>query len=349
MDFSCYQKFQRGGIFLKLLFLLIFLVLALFGAFFYWATQPIISDGKTVDFMLSTGGGARSVAQEISKTGNSLNADLFALLVKLSGNGSRLKAGGYELTSGMSPLELMGMLERGEFAQKSVRIIEGWTFKQMRETISKSPHLKHDTADMLDEELLEKIGVEQKHPEGLFFPDTYLFAKGSSELEIYKQAHKSLMKHLENEWKKREEDLPYQSPYDALIMASIVEKETGLHSDRAQIAGVFVNRLRLGMLLQTDPTVIYGMGERYQGNIRKSDLTTDTEYNTYTREGLPPTPIALVGIKSLRAALHPAKTDALYFVARGDGSTQFSNNLADHNRAVDEYQRKKPTKPEGAD
>ena len=176
-------------------------------------------------------------------------------------------------------------------------------------------------------------------PEGLFFPDTYLFAKGASEMQIFKQAHTAMIGRLSEAWDKRDPALPYKNPYEALIMASIVEKETGQKSERAMIAGVFVNRLKTGMLLQTDPTVIYGMGDNYQGKIRKRDLEADTPYNTYTRGGLPPTPIALAGAQSLTAALAPARTQALYFVARGDGTSQFSANLPDHNRAVNQYQR----------
>jgi UPF0755 protein len=229
---------------------------------------------------------------------------------------------------------------RGEFAQESITIVEGWTFRQMRAAIQGHPRLRHDTVKLSDEELMKKISSEYTKPEGLFFPDTYLFAKGSSELAIYKQAHQAMLNHLKAAWESRDPSLPYKTPYEALTMASIIEKETGQKSERSMIAGVFVNRLRTGMMLQTDPAVIYGMGERFVGDIRKKDLLTDTPYNTYTRAGLPPTPIALPGIQSLSAALAPAKTQALYFVARGDGTSQFSDNLNDHNRAVNQYQRR---------
>jgi UPF0755 protein len=252
---------------------------------------------------------------------------------------SQIKAGSYELKPNTTPRALVDQLVRGEFAQESLTIIEGWTFKQMRAALAASPSLKHDTAGLSDKELMEKISTEYKAPEGLFFPDTYLFAKGSSELQIYKQAHTLLMTRLKTAWDKRDASLPYKTPYEALIMASIVEKETGQKSERAMIAGVFVNRLKQGMMLQTDPTVIYGMGDSYAGNIRKKDLETDTPYNTYLRVGLPPTPIALPGVQSLEAALGPAKTNALYFVARKDGTSKFSDNLNDHNKAVNQYQR----------
>ena len=209
----------------------------------------------------------------------------------------------------------------------------------MRQAIAEHPALKHDTVQLPDNELLEKVAPDYKFPEGLFFPDTYLFAKGVSDLQIYKQAHAVLLKRLNESWGKRNPSLPYKTPYEALIMASIVEKETGQKSERDMIAGVFINRLKRGMLLQTDPTVIYGMGEQYKGQIRKRNLQTDTPYNTYTRAGLPPTPIALPGAAALAAALNPAKTESLYFVSRGDGTSHFSGNLDDHNRAVNKYQR----------
>jgi len=212
----------------------------------------------------------------------------------------------------------------------------------MRQTVDAAPNLKHDTTRLTDQELLAKVaGADARFdgPEGLFFPDTYLFAKNVSDLSIYKQAHEMMMKRLKAAWDKREPGLPYKDPYQALVMASLVEKETGQKSERAMIAGVFVNRLKTGMLLQTDPSVIYGMGPKYDGKIRKKDLETDTPYNTYTRAGLPPTPIALPGVQSLAAALAPAKTEALYFVSRGDGTSHFSVNLNEHNKAVDQYIR----------
>jgi UPF0755 protein len=209
----------------------------------------------------------------------------------------------------------------------------------MRQAMAEHQALKHDTAALSEPDLLARLAPDFKKAEGLFAPDTYLFAKGASDWQIYKQAHALLMQRLNDAWANRDASLPYKTPYEALIMASIVEKETGQKAEREMISGVFVNRLKLGMPLQTDPTVIYGMGQQYQGNIRKRDLQTDTPYNTYTRTGLPPTPIALPGALSLAAALNPARTDALYFVSRGDGSSHFSSNLNDHNQAVNEYQR----------
>jgi UPF0755 protein len=323
----------------KILFSLVLLVAMAVGGMVYWAGQAIIADGPAMPFTIVPGSGLGATAAQIAASGIPLQPALFGLLVRVEGKENRLKAGSYELKPGTTPLRLIEQLVRGEFAQETLVIIEGWTFKQMREAVANHPALKHDTKTLGERELLARIAPGFDKAEGLFFPDTYLFAKGASDWQIYKQAHLSLMKRLAAAWEKRDAELPYRSPYQALIMASIVEKETGQKSERGMIAGVFVNRLRQGMLLQTDPTVIYGMGERYQGKIHKRDLETDTPYNTYTRPGLPPTPIALPGSAALLAALGPSQTEALYFVARNDGTSQFSNNLNEHNRAVNKYQR----------
>lgn len=209
----------------------------------------------------------------------------------------------------------------------------------MRNAIDAHPAIRHDTIGLSNRDLLIKIGSKYQHPEGLFFPDTYLFAKNSSDIQVYQQAHQAMLNRLDEVWKNRAPNLPYKEPYQVLVMASIIEKETGQASERGMIASVFVNRLRSGMLLQTDPTVIYGMGDQFQGNIRKRDLTTDTPYNTYTRAGLPPTPIALPGLDALKAAVNPEPSNAYYFVARGNGTSQFSENLNEHNKAVNKYQR----------
>ena len=309
------------------------------GTFVYWAQQPITTEGEAIPFTITPGSGAHAAGQQIADAGVPIVPILFNLLARIEGKTSKIKAGSYELKPGTTPQRLITQLARGEFAQESLTIIEGWTFKQMRLAMASHPGLKHDTAALSDKELMARISPEYVQPEGLFFPDTYLFAKGASEMQIFKQAHAAMIGRLSEAWDKRDPALPYKNPYEALVMASIVEKETGQKSERAMIAGVFVNRLKTGMLLQTDPTVIYGMGDSYQGKIRKRDLEADTPYNTYTRGGLPPTPIALPGAQSLTAALAPARTQALYFVARGDGTSQFSANLPDHNRAVNQYQR----------
>ncbi|MBY0239339.1 MAG: endolytic transglycosylase MltG [Burkholderiaceae bacterium] len=313
--------------------------LALGGGFAWWANQPITTQEPPIEFTIAPGSGAGAAGQQMREAGVPLQPLLFNVLARLTEKSSRLKAGSYELKPNTTPLRLIDQLVRGEFAQEQLTIIEGWTFRQMRQAIAAHKGLKHDTVSMSDAELMAQVSPDYKAPEGLFFPDTYLFAKGSSELQIFRQAHTMLLAKLQEAWDKREPSLPYKNPYEALTMASIVEKETGQKSERTMIAGVFVNRLKIGMLLQTDPTVIYGMGSRYDGKIRKKDLETDTPYNTYTRGGLPPTPISLPGMQSLVAAMSPAKTSALYFVARGNGTSQFSDNLTDHNRAVNLYQR----------
>jgi UPF0755 protein len=306
----------------------------------YWAQRPIIGAGQeAIGYTILAGSSVQGATRQIADAGVPVNPVLLALLIRVTGNSAKIKAGSYELAPGASPLRLIDQLVRGAFAQESLAIIEGWTFRQMRQAIAQHPSLRQDTAEWSNEELLAKVAPGYSYPEGLFFPDTYLFAKGSSDLQVYRQAHALMMRRLDEAWQQRAPTTPYKTAYEALIMASIIEKETGRESERGLVAGVFVNRLKMGMPLQTDPTVIYGIGERFDGNIRKRDLQTDTPYNTYTRRGLPPTPIALPGAASLRAALNPAETDALYFVSRGDGTSQFSSNLHDHNRAVNKYQR----------
>ena len=324
----------------KLLVTGVIVSVAAVAGFSYWAKSPLDTGGKLVEFSIAPGSGVASAAQQMARAGVPVHPQLFNILARVTGQAGKIKAGSYELKPDTTPRGLLSQLVRGEFAQEAITIVEGWTFRQMRAAIAAHERLRHDTVKLSDAELMQKISSEYKAPEGLFFPDTYLFAKGSSELDIYKKAHQAMLKHLQTAWEGRDPSLPYKTPYEALIMASIIEKETGQKGERSMIAGVFVNRLRTGMMLQTDPAVIYGMGERFAGNIRKTDLQTDTPYNTYTRAGLPPTPIALPGIQSLQAALAPAKTQALYFVARGDGTSQFSDNLNDHNRAVNQYQRR---------
>ncbi len=232
-----------------------------------------------------------------------------------------------------------GSRGRGDVAQAEVRLIEGWTFAQIRAALNASADLRHHSAELDDAQILVQLDVPEEQPEGLFFPDTYLFAKGSSDMAVLRRAYRAMQRHLKAEWEARNASLPYRTPYEALIMASIIEKETGLAAERDMIAGVLVNRLRIGMRLQTDPTVIYGLGDAFDGNLKKKHLLEDGPYNTYTRAGLPPTPIAMPGLASLKSALHPAKTESLYYVSRGDGSSHFSRNIDEHNRAVSKYQR----------
>jgi UPF0755 protein len=263
----------------------------------------------------------------------------FEALVRVLGKAGEIKAGTYEIRPGTTPLDLLGKLTRGEFVLSEVVFIEGWSFRQLREALDRHPHVAHETRGLADAEVLGRLDARAGHAEGLFFPDTYRFPKGASDLEILRSAYRAMEKRLEAAWAQRHPDLPLRSPYEALILASIVEKETGRGDDRALVAAVLLNRLRLGMKLQADPTVIYGLGESFDGNLRKRDLVADTPYNTYTREGLPPTPIALPGVASLEAVVKPARSEALYFVARGDGTSEFSRTLEEHNRAVTKYQR----------
>jgi UPF0755 protein len=324
----------------KFLFVILVLPLLAFAGLYYWADQPVTAAGApAVEFTIKPGSGVRGTAQQIAAAGIPLQPMLFEIVARASGKSAKFKAGTYELKPGTTPRRLIDQLVRGEFAQESLVIIEGWTFRQMRQAVDGHKSLKHDTAGLSEAQLLAKIGADVKKAEGMFYPDTYLFAKNSSDVQIYKQAYGQMSKRLADAWAARDPSLPYKTPYEALTMASIIEKETGQKSEREMIAAVFINRLRIGMLLQTDPTVIYGMGEQFDGNIRKRDLQTDTPYNTYTRAGLPPTPIALPGAGSLAAAFHPAAIDALYFVSRGDGTSHFSSNLNEHNNAVNKYQR----------
>lgn len=326
----------------KIISLLFIALIALATAFAYWAFQPLVqadSEFKSIDFSIKAGSAVRSASRQMRDGGVPIEPFMFEILARVNGKANKLKAGTFEFEMSDTPMVLLGKIVNGEFSHASLAIIEGWSFQQMRNAIDAHPGIKHDSLSLSGKELIKKINPDYQSPEGLFFPDTYLFAKGSSDLLIYQQAHQSMLKHLDDAWQAKAANLPYKTAYEALIMASIIEKETGRSSERSLIASVFINRLKIGMLLQTDPTVIYGMGESYKGKIRKVDLLTDTPYNTYTRAGLPPTPIALPGIASLSAALNPEKSAALYFVARGDGTSQFSDNLTEHNRAVNKYQR----------
>lgn len=323
----------------NLILLAVFLAITL-GAVFAWMIySPIRLVDSPLEFHIAPGSGLRTAARQIADAGAGLNPWVFTLLGKLMRAEASIKAGSYEVSRGVTPIQLMEKLTRGDVTQAEIVFIEGCTFRQMRERINVHPEIRHDTKDLSEAELLQRIGASETHAEGLFFPDTYLFAKRSSDLEILARAYRAMHRHLEREWPARAVGLPYLDPKQALIMASIVEKETGREQDRPLVAAVFINRLRQGMLLQTDPTVIYGVGETFDGNLRKRDLLTDTPYNTYTRAGLPPTPIAMPGLASLQAALHPAQSQALYFVARGDGSSQFSHTLDEHNQAVSRYQK----------
>lgn len=325
---------------LRLLGLSFAAALGFLGWMGYFATQPLALQASPLDFTVKAGSTLRSASRQIEEAGVAMPAWQFTLLGRALGKAAEIKAGSYQLAEGVTPLKLLEKLTRGDVTQAEIVLLEGWTFRQMRAALDAHAHVRHDTAGLTERQIMEKLGAEGA-AEGRFFPDTYLFANGSSDLEVLKRSYRQMEKLLLTEWGRRQANLPYASPYEALIMASIVEKETGQSQDRAQIASVFINRLKKGMLLQTDPTVIYGLGERFDGNLRKRDLQADGPYNTYTRTGLPPTPIAMPGLASIQATLNPVRTDAYYFVARGDGSSQFSRTLEEHNRAVAKYQLKK--------
>ncbi len=259
---------------------------------------------------------------------------------RFRGEDSRIKAGEYEVLPGMTPAQLLQNMAQGKTYQHTLAIIEGWTFRQMMKAVAADSDLQHSLSDVSPEAVMKAIGHPGEHPEGRFFPDTYLFPTNTTDVEFLRQAYQAMSRILDEEWTARMQDLPMKSPYEGLIMASIVQRETALSTERFEIAGVFVRRLKLGIRLQTDPTVIYGMGDSFDGDIRFADLRRDTPYNTYTRDGLPPTPICLPGRDAVHAALHPADGNSLYFVARGDGSHQFSATLEEHNAAVRQYQLK---------
>lgn len=325
---------------LKRITLLALVAASLFvGWFAYHVQDPVQIPITPYELSIKPGSSLRTVAKQLVGAGALHDAWSFILLSRLMGYSSSLKAGDYELTESISPWQLLKRVTNGDVNQSEVRFIEGWTFSQLRKTLNENPALQHDTAGLTDFQVMQLIGASETMAEGLFSPDTYYFVRGNSDVAILKRAYHAMQNNLNTAWTGRATNLPLTDSYQALILASIVEKETGRESDRANVAGVFINRLRIGMRLQTDPTVIYGLGDKFDGNLRKKDLLTDQEYNTYTRSGLPPTPIALPGMASIRAALNPAKTSSLYFVAKGNGESHFSSNLTDHNRAVSKYQK----------
>jgi len=331
------SRLERGRVLLMLAVLAALLLAAT--AFLWWKIeQPLPMRDERVEIVVPAGASARAIGEALNTRGVDVDVNLFVAAARWHDAARRLRAGRYEFTRGMRLADVVDKLRRGETLKERLTIVEGWTFREMRAALAAHPFLKRDSVAMSDTQLLAALGADATHPEGLFAPDTYVFDAGSSDLDLLRQAYRMQQARLQRAWEARADKLPLKSPYEALILASIIEKETGAAEERARIGGVFVNRLRLGMLLQTDPTVIYGIGERFDGNLRKRDLTTDTPYNTYTRGGLPPTPIALPGQAAIEAALKPEPTRALYFVARGDGTSQFSETLAEHNRAVVKYQ-----------
>ena len=315
------------------------LVLALGGMAYYWLSQPLEFADEVADLSIEPGTSVKDIALQVRQAGVQINPEWLYWWFRLSGKSRLIKAGSYELDHSTTPLSLLNKLVRGDESYRAITIVEGWNFRQLREALRKAEQLKPTTLSMSPDDIMQALGRAGTSAEGHFFPDTYNYAKGSTDLAVLARAAKAMDKKLDQAWAARNSAAFLQTPEQALILASIVEKETGLPSDRPMISSVFNNRLRLGMRLQTDPTVIYGMGESYGGSLHKMDLTTDTPWNTYTRVGLPPTPIAMPGKAALLAAVQPAVSKALYFVARGDGSSAFSATLEEHNRAVNKYQR----------
>lgn len=315
------------------------LVVAAAAGYAAWYLGSPVRIGKyPVEVEIPRGAGFRTAMEQLEKAGIAIRRYEFELLARTLGKERDIKAGSYEISQPVTPLELLQKLTRGDVTQAEVRLLEGWTFAQFRAALDASPHLRHDTRGMSDTDILARLNAAEGHPEGLFFPDTYLFGKGASDLAVLRRSYRAMARHLKEEWEAKDSAVPYRSPYEALIMASIIEKETGQAGERDMIGGVLVNRLRIGMRLQVDPTIIYGLGASFDGNLKRNHLADDGPYNTYTRAGLPPTPIAMPGLASLRAAVRPGKTDAMYYVSRNDGSSHFSRTLEEHNRAVARYQ-----------
>ena len=316
-------------------------VLAGGGWLYYFATQPLAPRVMPFDFTVRTGTGVKGLSRQLAEQGLFAEGESFWILARLLGRAGAIQAGTYRLDKPLTPVELLDKLARGDVVLLEMLFVEGTTFRQWLLQLAREPQVRHALAGRGEAEVRALLGLGEQQPEGWFFPDTYRFAPGITDVEILRRAHAAMKKRLAEAWEARDPSLPLQRPYEALILASIVEKETGTAAERPVIASVFANRVRKGMRLQTDPTVIYGMGERFDGNIRRKDLTTDTPWNTYTRDGLPPTPIAMPGLASLRAVSRPAETNFLYFVGKGDGTHQFSATLEEHNRAVVRYQLKR--------
>jgi UPF0755 protein len=324
---------------LRRLALVVLLAAVAAAAFVYWfLQQPLPLPRTPYDFTVPGGATLTSVARRLHADGVLPHRAALIALARWEGADRAIKAGSYEIGPGTTLPDLLAKLTQGDVTQTSLTIIEGQTFADLKAALREHKDIVKQVIDLPDPELMARLGLDAPHPEGQFFPDTYFFATGTTDLAVLKRAQRLLQQRLEAAWAKRAANLPLATPYEALILASIVEKETGRAADRGNVASVFVNRLRQGMRLQTDPTVIYGLGAAFDGNLRKRDLEADAPYNTYTRAGLPPTPIALPSQASIDAVLNPPSTPYLYFVARGDGTSAFSSTLEDHNRAVAKFQ-----------
>ena len=327
--------------FSRLFILALLLVLAVAAAGAWWVRHPLPLAKAPLELSIEPGTLPRGVAQAVRDAGVAVDPRMLFLFFRLSGQAHRIRAGSYELEAGITPWRLLEKLARGEESLRAVTLVEGWNFRQVRAALAAAPQLRPDTAKLSDADIMKLMGRPAVPAEGHFFPDTYTYSKGSSDVAVLRRALHAMDKRLAEAWAHRAPQSVLKTPDEALVLASIVEKETGRAADRTLVAAVFQNRLRVGMPLQTDPTVIYGLGERYDGRLHKKDLQADTPYNTYLHPGLPPTPIAMPGKASLLAAVQPAPGNYLYFVSRGDGTSHFSADLAEHNRAVDKYQRGK--------
>jgi UPF0755 protein len=326
--------------FFTMLFVLALLAAAaVAGAGWWWLHHPMRLAAPTLDLSIEPGTLPRGVAQAVRDSGVAVDPRLLYAWFRVSGQGQKIKAGSYELERGITPERLLDKLARGEESLRALTLVEGWNWRQLRAALAKADQLRPDTANLADADIMKLLGRAGVHPEGRFFPDTYTYSKGSSDVKVLQRALRAMDKRLAQAWAQRSPQSILKTADEALTLASIVEKETGKAADRTLVAAVFQNRLRIGMPLQTDPTVIYGLGGQFDGNLRKVDLQTDGPYNTYLRAGLPPTPIAMPGKASLLAAVQPAPGNFLYFVARGDGSSHFSGSLDEHNTAVNKYQR----------
>ena len=347
------RKFQRRTLFIKhskgrpwksyALYLAASVIL-LYGAIFLWPVVPAksnIAEGSPYKVKIAPQSGLSAIGSQLSEQGLSTNALTLQIAARLLWVGSKLKPGTYLLSPRSSLGHILLQIARGDRVRESIAIIPGMTIWQLRSLIDAHPALIHQTKGMSSKELLQAIGLSYPSGEGLFYPDTYIFDPDDSDISIYRRAAQAMQKQLTAAWEQKELISPLKTPYDLLILGSIIEKETGRSSDRSLVAAVFVNRLKINMPLQTDPTVIYGIGPKFDGNLRKSDLRKDSPYNTYMHKGLPPTPIAMPSKESILAAIHPAKSDVIYFVARGDGSSHFSKTLREHENAVDQFQRKR--------
>ncbi len=322
-----------------LIFTIVFIIVIYASKWFHFLNTPVIPAGQHVDYILKPGTSLTKFANDFHHKGYLTHPKLFILMAKFHEQAGNIKAGHYQFNGPIKPAELLNQIVNGKVIQSRLTLLEGWTFKEVMDAVNNCQQLQHTLQNKTPQQIMAAIGHPNQHPEGMFYPDTYHFPEGSSDVDFLKRAYNTMQSHLSKAWENRVDNLPYKNSYQALIAASLIEKETALNSEKPKIAGVLIRRLEKNMLLQFDPTVIYGLGEKYQGNLTRENMRVDTPYNTYLYKGLPPTPIAIPSVSSITAALHPEKGKALYFVARGDGSHVFTNNLKDHRNAIVEYLR----------